>query len=96
MNTIEAKKAKEAERHRKLHLKKKNELGRLKYLEKFLCDKYKSILEEFEIGYDEENHTFTPPQQTRTTISSTDDNLSWLPQLEDVDDLLTRLINGAE
>ena len=60
-------------------------------------------------GYVEENHTFAPPQQTTTTNSSsqteteyifdqitTDDDLSWLPQLEDVDDLFARLVNGAE
>ena len=46
MNTVETQKAKEAERHRKLRLKKKNELTRLKCLEKFLCDKYKLIKDE--------------------------------------------------
>ena len=110
MNTGEEQKAKEAERHRKLRLKNKNELARLKCLEKFLCDKYRSILEEFKTGYDEENHTFAPRQQTTTTNSSsqteteynifdqitTDDDLSWLPQLEDVDGLFARLVNGAE
>ena len=109
MNTGEEQKAKEAERHRKLRLKNKNELARRKCLEKFLSDKYRSILEEFDSGYDEENHTFGPPQQATTTNSSsqteteyifdqitTDDDLSWLPQLEDVDDLFARLVNGAE
>ena len=104
MNTGEEQKAKEAERHRKLRLKKKNELARLKCLEKFLCDKYKLILDEFDSGYDEGKNEYVVPQtstQTTTTNSSsqteteynifdqitTDDDLSWLPQLEDVDDL---------
>ena len=105
MNTGEEQKAKEAERHQKLRLKKKNELARLKCLEKFLSDKYKLILNEFDSGYDEENHSFAPREQTTTTNSSSqtetednifDDDLSWLPQLEDVDDLFARLVNGAE
>ena len=109
MNTGEEQKAKEAERHRKLRLKKKNELARLKCLEKFRCDKYKLILDEFDSGYDEENHTFAPREQTTTTTTTTnsssqtetednifDDDLSWLPQLEDVDDFFARLVNGAE
>ena len=92
MNTGEEQKAKEAERHRKLRLKKKNELARLKCLEKFLCNKYKLILDEFDSGYDEENHTFAPREQATTTTTNSssqtetednifDDDLSWLPQL---------------
>ena len=108
MNTGEEQKAKEAERHRKLRLKKKNELTRLKCLEKFLSDKYKLILDEFDSGYDEAKNEYVSPQtstQTTTTNSSsqteTEDNifdhdLSCLPQLDDVDDLFARLVNGAE
>ena len=97
MNTVETQKAKEAERHRKLRLKKKNELTRLKCLEKFLSDKYKLILEEFESGYDEENHILS--SQTETDYLNIFDeitmgDLSWLPQPDDVDDLFTRLVNG--
>ena len=72
MNTVETQKAKEAERHRKLRLKKKNELTKQKCLEKFLPDKYKLILEEFESGYDEENHIFVPQQQTTNSSSQTE------------------------
>ena len=114
MNTGEEQKAEETERHRKLRLKKKNELARLKCLEKFLCEKYKLILDECDSGYDKAKNEYVAPQtastQTTTTNSSsqtetedniydqiiTDDDLSWLPQLEDVDDLFARLVNGAE
>ena len=75
-------------------------------MEKFLSDKYKLILEEFESGYDKENHIFVPPQQTTNSSSQTETDylnifdeitmgdLSWLPQPDDVDDLFTRLVNG--
>ena len=53
MNIGEEQKAKEAERHRKLRLKKKNELLKLRCLHQFLCDNHKPILDEFETGYDE-------------------------------------------
>ena len=98
MNTVETQKAKEAERHRKLRLKKKNELTRLKCLEKFLCDKYKLILDEFESGYDEGKNEYVAPQTRTSSSSQTDpwnildqiaDDLTWLP--EDVDHLLMRL-----
>ena len=76
MNTVETQKAKEAERHRKLRLKKKNELTRLKCLEKFLCDKYKLILDEFESGYDEGKNEYVAPQTRTSSSSQTDPNNS--------------------
>ena len=55
MNTADIARTKEAERHRNLRLKKKNEVAKLKCLYKFLPDKHKPILAEFESGYDEKN-----------------------------------------
>ena len=95
MNAIETHKAKEAERHTKLRLKKKNELVKLRCLRQFLCDNHKPILTEFERGYDEEKNEYVPPQQLTTSSSSQTEadndifdeimtgDLSLLPQPED-------------
>ena len=55
MNTVEIQKAKEAERHRKLQQKKKNEFIGLKTFYQVVAEKYyQSITTEFEGGYDKE------------------------------------------
>ena len=98
-------KAKEAERHTKLRLNKKNELVKLRCLRQFLCDNHKPILAEFECGYDKEKNEYVSRQQTTSNSSQTEadnnifdeittDDLSWLPQPEDMGDLFTRLVNG--
>ena len=95
MDKAETVKAKEAERHRRLRLKRKNEVAKLRCLRQFLCDKYKSILDEFEIGYDEGKNECVAPQTRTRSSSQTDpwnildeiaDDQTWLP--EDVDHLL--------
>ena len=71
-------------------------------MKKFLCDKNKLILDEFESGYDEDKNEYVPPQQTTSTQTDprnildevTTGDLSWLPQPEDMGDLFTRLVNG--
>ena len=112
MNIGEERKAKEAERHRKLRVKKKNELLKLRCLHQFLCDNHKPILDEFETGYYEGENEYAPPEQTTTTqtansssqteteynifVDITTADLSWLPQPEDMGHLFARLVNGAE
>ena len=76
MNTFETHEAKEAERHRKLRLKKKNELVKLRCLRQVLCDNHKPILAEFERGYDKEKNEYVTPQQTASNSSQTEaDNI---------------------
>ena len=98
MDKAETVTAKEAERHRRLRLKRKNKLAKPRCLHQFLCDKYKSILDEFETGYDEGKNEYVAPQTRTSSSSQTDpwdildqvaDDLTLLP--EDVDHLLMRL-----
>lgn len=57
-------KKKKTERHRKLRLKRKNELLKLKYFYEFVCTKYQSIVGEFENGYNKERNIYVTPQPT--------------------------------
>ena len=70
MNTAEIAKAKEAERQKKIRFKKKNELIELKGLHKFLSDKHKPILTEFESGHDEKKHIYVTPKPTTTQTTT--------------------------
>ena len=82
MDKAETVKAKEAERHTRLRLKRKlkNELAKLRCLHQFLCNKYKSTLDEFESGYDEGKNEYVAPQ-TRTSSSSQTDPWNILDQI---------------